>query len=152
MHQFDSDHALDVHRARLYPFDTYQLTSNIRILSTTTDKTLPITKLPISTHTDSFLVKSTDSPCYIGQTDNLSRILSLTIQRPGEAKAFALLLFAVNWVLAHASIAYTFLILKVKGSDKVLKYLAFVAASLLLIPQLRDAMPDAPGFDGTRLP
>ncbi|KAJ3480737.1 hypothetical protein NLI96_g8140 [Meripilus lineatus] len=148
LHQFDSDHVLDVHAARLYPFDTYKLTSTIRVLTASTNESLPLIRLPTLTQTSSFLVDPNDSPSFVGQAQHASRDLTLDIRRPGEARAFALLLFAVNWMLAHASLAYMFLIWKLKDTNKVLKYLAFVAVSLLLIPKMREAMPDAPGYDG----
>ena len=76
------------------------------------------------------------------------RNLELKVVRPAEARAFALLLFAVNWMLAHATVAYVVLAWKTDDTERILKYLAFVAITMVLIPQVRNTMPDAPGFDG----
>ncbi|TCD70138.1 hypothetical protein EIP91_004608 [Steccherinum ochraceum] len=151
--QFDSDHVLDVHEARLYPFDTYHLTSTLRVVSRITNTTLPLQGTPTLTQTSSFII----SPSDVAASLNISlmepaasaRELELTVKRPAEARMFALLLFAVNWMMAHATVAYVVLGWKSGASaEKMLKYLAFVVGTLLVIPQLRNAMPDAPGFDG----
>lgn len=80
-----------------------------------------------------------------------SRDLELAIVRPGEARFFALVLFGLSWMLAHATVAYVALAWKTEGRDAVVRYLAFSLVSLLAIPGLRNAMPDAPGYDGKRL-
>ncbi|CAL1713170.1 unnamed protein product [Somion occarium] len=151
--QFDSDHVLDVHLTRLYPFDTYELTSTIHILDSNKNP-VTLSRLPTITETPSFLVSPSDVASFMNSTssddatEQQGRNLVLKVVRPGEARAFALLLFAVNWMLAHATVAYTVLAWKTDDTERILKYLAFVAATMLLIPQLRNAMPDAPGFDG----
>jgi hypothetical protein len=77
-----------------------------------------------------------------------SHDLELTIARPGEARFFALMLFGLGWMLAHAAVASVALAWKTDGRDIVLRYLAFALAILFTIPGLRNAMPDAPGYDG----
>ncbi|KAH8104622.1 hypothetical protein BXZ70DRAFT_599275 [Cristinia sonorae] len=150
--QFDSDHVLDVHEARLYPFDTYRLTSTIRVVDLETNLSVPLIRAPTLTQTSSFLIKSNDVASFTNVSkDDMqapSRDLELEVRRPGEARAFALLLFGVSWMMAHATIAYLVLAWKVDTTERILQYLAFVAVTLLVIPQLRNAMPDAPGFDG----
>lgn len=76
------------------------------------------------------------------------RNLDMKVVRPGEARTFALLLFAINWMLAHATVAYMVLGWKTEDTERTLKYLAFIAITMVLIPQIRNTMPDAPGFDG----
>ncbi|EKM49539.1 uncharacterized protein PHACADRAFT_265076 [Phanerochaete carnosa HHB-10118-sp] len=150
--QFDGDHALDVHEARLYPFDTYQLATTLRAVAPDTSETIPIVRLLTITDTSSFIVSPSDSASYVvlsGSTDQLpSRDLELSIVRPGEARFFALMLFGVNWMLAHSTVAYTALAWKTEGIVNVLTYLALSLATLVAIPGVRSVMPDAPGYDG----
>lgn len=61
---------------------------------------------------------------------------------------YALLLFGASWMLAHATMALVAFSWHLEDADKVLKHLASTFIIILVIPQLRAAMPDAPGFDG----
>ncbi|KAI0076698.1 hypothetical protein K474DRAFT_1662571 [Panus rudis PR-1116 ss-1] len=156
LYQFDSDHVLDVHEARLYPFDVYHLTSTIHISNTETKAPVVISRLPTISQTSSFFVSTTDESSFLNSTSSssddpvqqVSRNLEMKIVRPPEARAFALLLFAANWMIAHASVAYLALAWKMDDVEKIIKYLILIAFTLLAIPQVRSAMPDAPGFDG----
>ncbi|KIP08115.1 hypothetical protein PHLGIDRAFT_56755, partial [Phlebiopsis gigantea 11061_1 CR5-6] len=153
IYQFDSDHVLDVHEARLYPFDTYILTTTIRAVDAITNETVPITRLLTITDTSSFIISPSDSASYVISSANTdeqfpSRDLVLNIARPGEARFFALTLFGVNWMLAHTTVAYVGLAWKTAGSESVLRYLVFCLITLLAIPGVRNTMPDAPGYDG----
>ena len=154
MFQFDDDHVLDVHTARLYPFDTYTLTSTVRAVSTQDNQTMPIQKLATISLTSSFVSVSSDSPSFVKSVDGSeqpSRDLELEVTRPAEARAFTLLLFGASWMLAHTTVGLVALSWRLNEADKVLKNLASTFVIILLIPQLRNAMPDAPGFDGTCL-
>ncbi len=51
-------------------------------------------------------------------------------------------------MLAHSTIAYVALAYKSDDTDRVAKYLAFSVITMLVIPQVRNTMPDAPGLDG----
>lgn len=151
--QFDSDHVLDVHLSRLYPFDTYELTTTIHILDQN-KQPINLARLPTVSQTPSFLVSASDVSSFMNSTssddavEQGGRNLEMKVVRPGEARAFALLLFAINWMLAHATVAYMVLAWKTEDTERMLKYLAFIAVTMVLIPQIRNAMPDAPGFDG----
>ena len=144
---------MDVHLSRLYPFDTYELTSTIHILDKD-KKPVNLARIPTIAQTPSFLVSSSDVSSYMNSTSSDDAVkqggrnLELKVVRPAEARAFALLLFAVNWMLAHATVAYVVLAWKTDDTERILKYLAFVAITMVLIPQVRNTMPDAPGFDG----
>lgn len=151
MFQFDDDHVLDVHLARLYPFDTYHLTSTVLAISVADNQTMPIQKLTTISLTSSFVSISSDSPSFVKTTDGTerpSRDLDLEVVRPAEARAFTLLLFGASWMLAHTAIGLVALSWQLDSAEKVVKYLAATLVLLLLVPQLRNAMPDAPGFDG----
>lgn len=146
---------LDVHEARLYPFDTYHLTSTLRAVTSADNDTIPITRLLTISDTSSFIVSPSDSASYIVLSNSStdapqlpSRNLDMEIRRPGEARFFALMLFGVNWMLAHATIAYVALAWKSDDTERVMKYLVFCIITMLVIPQVRNAMPDAPGLDG----
>ncbi|OBZ71241.1 hypothetical protein A0H81_08790 [Grifola frondosa] len=148
--QFDSDHVLDVHEARLYPFDTYRLTSTLRAESTN-NQSVPIQKLCTLKVTSSFVISPTDIDSYSldsNGTQQPTRDIDLLVSRPTEARSFALLLFGVNWMLAHTTVGLVTLAWNVDGAEKILQYLLLAFIILLVIPQLRNAMPDAPGFDG----
>lgn len=75
--------------------------------------------------------------------------MDLRVSRPGQARAFALLLFGVSWMLTHVSIGHVILAwYKEEMKSTLLKHLVFAFAILLSHPQLRNSMPDAPGYDG----
>ncbi|KAF8840608.1 hypothetical protein BDN67DRAFT_630895 [Paxillus ammoniavirescens] len=148
--QFDSDHTLDVHEDRLYPFDTYFLTSTIRAVDSS-NATVPIRKLTTIDQVSSFLVASTDIDSYettSNGTQLASRDIDLQVQRPGQARAFALLLFGLSWMLTHITFGHVILAKKHQEVKPILKHLVSAFAIVLAIPQLRNAMPDAPGYDG----
>ncbi|KAF9220533.1 hypothetical protein BS17DRAFT_787183 [Gyrodon lividus] len=148
--QFDSDHALDVHEDRLYPFDTYFLTSTIRAVDAF-NATIPIRKLTTIDQVSSFFVASTDIDSYETTSNGTqvpTRDIDLRVQRPGQARAFTLLLFALNWMLTHITFGHVILAKKHQEVKPILKHLVSTFAIVLAIPQLRNAMPDAPGFDG----
>jgi hypothetical protein len=153
LYQFDSDHDLDVHEARLYPFDTYRLTTALRAEVANTSTTIPITRLVTLTDTSSFIVQSADvaSTEATGESDGAespSRELDMTIARPGEARFFALMLFGINWMLAHATVGYVALAWRTEGAQRAAYYLVLCVATMMVIPQVRNTMPDAPGYDG----
>ncbi|KAH9850124.1 hypothetical protein C2E23DRAFT_735631 [Lenzites betulinus] len=151
MFQFDDDHVLDVHQARKYPFDTYLLTSTIRAVSLTNNQSLPIQRLSTIALTSSFAIRSTDTASYTQSADGsraASRDLTLVVSRPAEARMYALLLFGVSWMLAHATMALVAFSWRVEGAERIFKHLAATLIVILLIPQLRNAMPDAPDLDG----
>lgn len=148
--QFDSDHVLDVHEARLYPFDTYFLTSTLRAESFN-NETLPIRKLFTIDITSSFNIATSDMESFTtlaNNTERISRDIDVSIRRPGEARAFALLLFALSWVLTHITIGHVILARRLTGIRTILKHLISAGAILVTIPQIRQSMPDAPGLDG----
>ena len=163
--QFDSDHVLDVHAARFYPFDTYKLTTALRIetvnatLNDDSNLPIPISAIPVLKYTASWIspssyqqgsiVISRDGPPQVVPASQLE----IKISRPGSARAYAMLLFGINWVLAHCSFGIVALGKTEAGPivflyEDSLKQLAAAVGILLVIPQLRGAMPDAPGFDG----
>ncbi|KAI0702297.1 hypothetical protein BC835DRAFT_1431023 [Cytidiella melzeri] len=158
LYQFDSDHVLDVHEARLYPFDTYHLTTNIRVeISNDTSVVAPITRLVTLTDTASFIIRSSDAASTVTlssssssdeRTQNPSRDLDMAIQRPGEARFFALMLFGISWMFAHATVGYVALAWRSASSQRAAYYLVLSIATMMVIPQLRNTMPDAPGYDG----
>ncbi|KAF8158150.1 hypothetical protein B0H34DRAFT_797567 [Crassisporium funariophilum] len=148
--QFDSDHTLDVHEARLYPFDTYMLSSTIRAVSFD-NQTIPIRKLATIDITPNFDIYTVDLDSYstpINGTEEASRDIDMRVTRPNEARFFTLVLFAVSWILAHVTIGHVFLARKLSGFAAILPHLVSSGAILIAIPQLRTSMPDAPGFDG----
>lgn len=151
--QFDSDHVLDVSEARLYPFDTYMLSSTIRAVSFE-NETMPIRKLATIAVTSSFDTTTVDMESFSTISSNGtevqygSRDLDMYIVRPGEARFFALTLFAISWVLTHITVGHVLLARRLTGLRAVLPHLISSGAIVIAIPQLRDTMPDAPGFDG----
>ncbi|KAG6335964.1 hypothetical protein ID866_3117 [Astraeus odoratus] len=151
--RFSSDHTLDVHLDRLYPFDTYLLTTTIRA-SDASNSSVPIRKLATLDQVASFLVSTSDMDSYeiiSNGTHSPSRDIDMRVQRPGQARAFTLFLFGLNWMLAHVTIGNALLARKHKVVKPILKHIGSALAILLVIPRLRDAMPDAPGYDGILL-
>ncbi|TBU27218.1 hypothetical protein BD311DRAFT_846030 [Dichomitus squalens] len=153
MFQFDDDHVLNVHEARLYPFDNYRMTTSIRAVSTADNATVPIQKLATISMTSSFVTLSSDTESAVtipsgSGSDMPTRDLVLQISRPADLRAYALLLFGTSWMLAHATIGLVVISWSVDRGEKMLQYLGITFAIVLLIPQMRNAMPDAPGFDG----
>ena len=118
--------------------------------------------------TSSFAVASMDSPLTvtISGASIPAGYIELHVARPADARLYAMLLFTLNWILSHFNFGVAILAafrgkpqhavlvnsegVKVakKRTKDVIKYIGCVLAVLLVIPQLREAMPDAPGFDG----
>jgi hypothetical protein len=144
---------LDVHQARLYPFDTYILTATLRAVNHA-NQTIPIQKIAAIDQTSNFYIAASDMDSYgtlADGTQSPSRDVDFRVSRPGQARAYALLLFAVCWMLTHICIGYVLLDWYtdvVKAS--LIKHLVLTFAILLVHPQLRNSMPDAPGYDGER--
>lgn len=148
--QFDSDHVLDVHDARLYPFDTYFLTSTFRAI-TFPNGSLPIQKLITVDVISSFNIWTIDMESFSKTNDGtvlLSRDMDMHVWRPGSARLFALFLFTISWFLTHVTIGHVLLARRTSGRKSLLKHLASAGAILISIPQLRNSMPDTPGLDG----
>lgn len=144
---------MDVHEARLYPFDTYSLSSTFRITSLA-NETLPISKLATIYMTSNFLVETIDTESYSFLPDGTQepgRDIDMRISRPSEARVFASMIFAVSWVLTHVTIGQVILAKMLTGVKPILKYLVSSGAILVVLPQLRKSMPDAPGLDGKNM-
>jgi len=148
--RFDSDHVLDVHEARLYPFDSYFLSSTIRA-ETFDNKTVPISKLATIDIVSSFDIGTIDLDSYSTTekgAEIFSRDIDMNVSRPYEARLFTILLFSVSWILAHVTIGHVIIARRLSGLKSILPHLISSGAILIAIPQLRGSMPDAPGFDG----
>lgn len=154
MVQFDSDHALDDHTARLYPFDTYLLTTTLRAVDFI-NQTIPIEKIAAIDQTSNFYIDTRDLSSYITLEDGTqspSRDADFRASRPGQARTFAILLFAVGWMLTHVCIGYVVLDWYTEMVKKsLIKHLVIAFAILLMLPQLRQSMPDGPEYDGEQL-
>lgn len=146
--RFDSDHTLDVHRAPLYPFDTYLLPSTLRAVDAS-NTTVPIQKLSTIEQVTSFLVTTSDFESYeiINGTQVPTRDFDLYVTRPGRLRFYALLLFGVNWMLTHVTIAHVLLARRLVDNRSMTKHLVSAFAIVLIIPQLRKSMPDSPALD-----
>ncbi|KAJ2913685.1 hypothetical protein MD484_g6725, partial [Candolleomyces efflorescens] len=166
--RFDSDHVLDVHSARLYPFDQYRLSSSLRA-ATTNNETIRISRAITLRITSSFDIETTDLESFVlapvtrvqsnstvagddtsadAEVQLPSRDIDMHISRPPVAQFFTFLLFGASWILAHISVGLAVLARKRKEPQSLLAYLLSSGFILVGIPQLRSGMPDAPGFDG----
>jgi len=149
--QFDDDQVLEVHEARFYPFDSYSTSSSLRIVDAVTNLTIPIHRLLTISVTSSFAISGTD---FDGETTlhdgtpNFARDIELSIKRPIEARGYAILLFFVCWMFSHATIAHVVLAYTETEVNYTFIHLISVFAIIVIIPQLRSSMPDAPGLDG----
>jgi hypothetical protein len=151
--QFDSSHVLDVHTARVYPFDTYILSTTVQALSFS-NRTLPLRRLIVITTTSSFDIESVDTESYsafANNTQNTSRDMDLRIGRPCVARALILLLFVGAWILAHLTLGLVIIARRLAEVRSILKYLFAASIIFVAIPQIRNSMPDAPGLDGKRI-
>ncbi|KAJ2935491.1 hypothetical protein H1R20_g1603, partial [Candolleomyces eurysporus] len=169
--RFDSDHVLDVHSTRLYPFDRYLLSSSLRA-ATMNNETIRISRAITLRITSSFDIDTDDlesfvlAPVIRNQTNSTiagndtsgdaevhlpSRDIDMHISRPPSAQFFTFLLFGASWILTHISVGLAVLARKRKDPQALLAYLLSSGLILVGIPQLRNGMPDAPGFDGILL-
>lgn len=143
---------LDVHEQRLYPFDTYNLGTTLHAISLHEDsQDVVITRLATIKMTSSFMISSNDVSGYVETGDDTRsprREIDLKMYRPGDTRAFALFMFAVNWMLAHATIGFLLLSLHTDQPRRTPLLLAMTFVILFVIPQVRKAMPDSPGYDG----
>lgn len=146
--RFDSDHTLDVHNARLYPFDTYLLASTLRAVDAS-NTTVPIRKLSTIQQVTSFLVATSDVESYeiINGTQVPTRDFDLYVTRPAQLRFYTLLLFGVNWMLSHVTVGHVLLARRLVDIRSMTKHLVSAFAILLVIPQLRKSMPDSPALD-----
>lgn len=63
-----------------------------------------------------------------------------------------MILFGFSWMLAHATLAHLVLAwMDTKVVNTTFLHLFSVFATLVIIPQLRNSMPDAPDLDGVLL-
>jgi hypothetical protein len=134
----------------MYPFDAYFLTSTLRAVDFS-NNSVPIQKLTTIDVMSSFNIGTSDIESFSNATDGTirpSRDIDMHIERPGSARFFTLMLFTVSWVLTHVTIGHVLLARRVAGMTPLFKHLLSSAAILMAIPQLRNSMPDAPGFDG----
>jgi hypothetical protein len=153
--QFNSDHVLDVHTARLYPFDTYALSTTIRALSFS-NQTLPIRRLTTISTTSSFDIETVDTETVdtesystsVNNTQNAGRDMDMRIRRPGAARVLTLLSFISAWIFAHLTLGLVIISRKLAELQSILKYLLAAGVIFVTIPQIRNSMPDAPGLDG----
>lgn len=146
--RFDSDYTIDVHKARLYPFDTYFLASTLRAVNAS-NTTVPIRKLSTIEQVTSFLVAISDVESYeiINGTQVPTRDFDLYVTRPGQLRFYTLLLFGVNWMLSHVTVGHVILARRLVDIRSMTKHLVSAFAILLIIPQLRNSMPDSPDLD-----
>ncbi|KAG1844665.1 hypothetical protein DFJ58DRAFT_802371 [Suillus subalutaceus] len=135
--RFDCDYTLDVHKARLYPFDTYLLASTLRAVNAS-NTTVPIRKLSTIEQVTSFLVAISDF---------LLATFDLYVTRPGQLRFYTLLLFGINWMLSHITVGHVILARRLVDIRSMTKHLVSAFAILLVIPQLRNSMPDSPDLD-----
>lgn len=160
LYQFDSDHVLDVHDARLYPFDTYFLSGTLRAISPLTNVSIPICRLATVQNMFGFSVETTDVASLVealtpSETENsptvldrLSHDFEMRVARQGDARLYALSLFALGWFMVHVQGLMVYLARKTMDVTGVRVYLAAGVSITVALPQLRSAMPDAPGLDG----
>ncbi len=165
--QFDSEYTLDVQSTYLYPFDTYTFTSTVLAVpsDTETNSSLPILGLPVIGATPTFIVSSSDSAAAVAtgpdfddspSTSLSCRNIDMYIRRPNASRAYTMLLFAVSWALTHFSWGVVVLALhrsrSPSESKDILKYSAGLLVIMLVMPQLRACMPDAPELEGACVP
>lgn len=146
--QFDSDHVLDVHEARLYPFDTYILSSTFRAADIN-NNSIPIRKIFTIDITSSFDIQTNDVASFIDEVVDIpSRDFDMIVNRPSSARAIVLTMFGIAWILTHLTIGHVILAARLEGVKPMIKHLLSAGAIVIAIPQLRQSMPDAPGLDG----
>ena len=148
--QFDSEYVFDVHAAHLYPFDTYTLSTSIRVLSFS-NRTLPIHRLATISTTSSFDIEAVDTESYsalANNTQNDSRDMDIRISRPGAVRVLTLLLFIIAWIFAHLTLGLVIISRRLAEARSILKYLLVASIIFVTIPQIRKSMPDAPGLSG----
>jgi hypothetical protein len=120
------------------------------------NKTLPIRRLATIRTTSSFDIEMADTESYTIPLEttqepvrlSTSRGIDLRVSRPGEARAFTILLFAAAWILAHVNVGLVVIAKRHMEAQFILKYLVSAGVVFLAVPQLRNSMPDAPGLDG----
>ncbi|KAA1469843.1 hypothetical protein DENSPDRAFT_879253 [Dentipellis sp. KUC8613] len=152
--QFDSDHALDVPEARLYPFDAYSLSTTLHALNPTTNETVLIRKLVTIDAVFSFDIITSDAETYTLLSNGSqvqSHEISITVRRSSTMRLYAMLMWIASWMLAHVVIGQVVFAFKSKDSGSIYGYGIVNLVILFTIPQLRNSMPDAPGFDGILL-
>ena len=154
--QLDNDLILDVHNTHLYPFDTYLVSTSLRVTTSNSSvKDLPVSiiGLPVIKYTPSFTIssRSADILVPVDEDKELGKHLELEIRRPAHARAYTMLVFGINWAHCHVSMGIVLLAILRReraSSRQISKQVIGAFAIMMAIPQLRSVMPDAPGLDG----
>lgn len=114
--------------------------------------TIAIKKLAAIDLTSAFDIQVTDMSSFVkGQNDTQlpSRDLDVRMIRPAGARMYALLIFIVSWMLSHVSLGNTLVAKRQTDFKSILKHILLAGPILLIIPQLRNSMPDAPDMNCT---
>ncbi|KAJ6630152.1 hypothetical protein B0H10DRAFT_1112874 [Mycena sp. CBHHK59/15] len=133
-----------------YPFDTYQTTTSfVAVTPANASAVLPILHLLVVDAVDSFL-PATDERSVTGALDGApvaARVATITIGRTEVARAFTLVLFAVNWALALVVLYLTVVAAVSPARHAVGEGILFVPLTVILtVPALRALFVDAPRF------
>ncbi|KAH6912706.1 hypothetical protein BKA70DRAFT_772704 [Coprinopsis sp. MPI-PUGE-AT-0042] len=145
--QFKTSHLLDTHEARQYPFDTYHLGMELRASNANTS--LPISRVFIVDVARNFHVESRDLRSYL-DVDGFkfaTQHVDVTFKRPASTRLFTLLLFMIGWLLAHINVGQVIMARKSTGTQSLVICLAISGGTIMVVPQLRNSMPGAPGSD-----
>ena len=117
------------------------------------DVPVSVIGIPVIKEMPSFTITSfdTDISITIDEDRFPARQLEVKIERPAHARLYAMIIFGINWAFCHFSCGIALISVFQRsqvGSKDMLKRVLGAHAILIVIPQLRETMPDAPGHDG----
>jgi hypothetical protein len=149
---FETDFVLDVRKAFLYPFDSYSLASTFSAKSAN-NETIPVRRIFSNDQAMGFDIETQDMDNFRTAADGSkepARGFDMHIRRPTEVKIVTVIMFALSWMITHVAIGQAILCRRIKETKPILVHLFATGVILFMLPQLRNSMPDAPGFDGKR--
>ena len=120
---------------------------------------VPFIGTVILRHGISFTITAHDAPIRSLSDGDwlLGRQIEMRIIRQASARAYALLIFVINWLLSHFACGLALSVIyrsfggwsaDENNLGRSIRILGGIMMSLYSIPVLRKSMPDAPGYDG----
>ena len=119
------------------------------VSASNTNTSEPISRVLVVDTAYNFNVDSADIRTYL-DSDGFklpTQHVNLTFKRPATTRVFTLLLFLLAWLLTHISVGQVIIARRSTGTQALVMRLAVTGGIIMVIPQLRNSMPNAPTLD-----
>ncbi|KIY48632.1 hypothetical protein FISHEDRAFT_73453 [Fistulina hepatica ATCC 64428] len=117
-----------------------------------TNESVSIQLIATIRDTSTFVVMTTDVETYQASGSEYdvqpSRDIDVYMTRYTVARILTLALFVLGWLMAHMCAFCAVLVRRVSNTRTISEHVIIVTGLCLVLPQLRQSMVDAPGYDG----